>query len=141
MRKALLPLLFAALMLSSSSTLPGASYEKAHQKMLSEIEEDTRRTAAPIGYGQTISQPYIVALMTDLLALGADAKVLEVGTGSGYQAAVLAEMGAQVFTIEIIPELGRQVADRFEALEFKAIRRFKAVNFAVIRATCARQGL
>ena len=59
----------------------------------------------PIGEGQTISQPYIVALMTDLLDLQPGDKILEIGTGSGYQAAVLAEMGAEVYSIEIIPEL------------------------------------
>ncbi|NHZ73514.1 MAG: protein-L-isoaspartate O-methyltransferase, partial [Nitrospirae bacterium] len=75
----------------------------------------------PIGYGQTISQPYIVALMTDLLGLGAAAKVLEIGTGSGYQAAVLSELGARVFTIEIIPELGSDVAERFAKLGYSEI--------------------
>jgi protein-L-isoaspartate(D-aspartate) O-methyltransferase len=75
----------------------------------------------PIGYGQTISQPYIVALMTDLLALSDDARVLEVGTGSGYQAAVLAEMGARVFTIEIIPELGSEVTERFARLGYEEV--------------------
>ena len=59
----------------------------------------------PIGEGQTISQPYIVGLMTELARVKEGAKVLEVGTGSGYQAAVLAEMGAEVYTIEIIPSL------------------------------------
>jgi protein-L-isoaspartate(D-aspartate) O-methyltransferase len=62
----------------------------------------------PIGQGQTISQPYIVALMSELLDLKPGQRVLEIGTGSGYQAAVLAEMGVQVYTIEIIPELGRR---------------------------------
>ncbi len=75
----------------------------------------------PIGFGQTISQPYIVALMTDLLGLATDTKVLEIGTGSGYQAAVLAEMGARVFTIEIIPELGRQVTARLARLGYETI--------------------
>jgi protein-L-isoaspartate(D-aspartate) O-methyltransferase len=75
----------------------------------------------PIGYGQTISQPYIVALMTDLLGLGRDSKVLEIGTGSGYQAAVLSEMEARVFTIEIIPELGKDVAQRFLDLGYLEI--------------------
>ena len=59
----------------------------------------------PIGRGQTISQPYIVAVMTELLAPQPGEKVLEIGTGSGYQAAVLAELGARVFSIEIVPEL------------------------------------
>jgi len=62
----------------------------------------------PIGYGQTISQPYIVAIMTDLLEVGRGDKVLEVGTGSGYQAAVLAELVDEVYTVEIIPELARE---------------------------------
>lgn len=62
----------------------------------------------PIGYGQTISQPYIVALMTDLLQLTPSARVLEVGTGSGYQAAVLSGLAAEVHTVEVIPELARQ---------------------------------
>ena len=60
----------------------------------------------PIGHAQTISQPYIVAYMTEKLDLKPGEKVLEIGTGSGYQAAILAELGAEVFTIEIIPELG-----------------------------------
>ena len=62
----------------------------------------------PIGEGQTISQPYIVALMTDLLDLKSGDTVLEVGTGSGYQAAVLAELAAKVYTIEIVESLGKQ---------------------------------
>lgn len=64
----------------------------------------------PFAHGQTISQPYIVALMTSLLQPEPGQKVLEVGTGSGYQAAVLAELGAQVYTIEILEPLGRQAA-------------------------------
>ncbi len=66
----------------------------------------------PIGYGQTISQPYIVALMTESLQVGPGARVLEIGTGSGYQAAVLAELGAEVYTMEIVPDLAQQAADR-----------------------------
>ncbi len=70
----------------------------------------------PIGEGQTISQPYIVALMTERLAIGREAKVLEVGTGSGYQAAVLARIAARVFTIEIQEDLSRQAAATLERL-------------------------
>ena len=76
----------------------------------------------PIGYGQTISQPYIVALMTDLLELKEGDKVLEIGTGSGYQAAVLAEIpGIEVFTIEIIPELASSARERLESLGYGAV--------------------
>ena len=72
----------------------------------------------PIGHGQTISQPYTVALMTDLLDVRPGDKVLEVGTGSGYQAAVLAEMGVEVHTIEIIPELAQRAANDLLALGY-----------------------
>ncbi len=69
----------------------------------------------PIGEEQTISQPYIVALMTELLDLKGDDKVLEIGTGSGYQAAILAELVKQVYTIEIIPSLAALAKSRLEA--------------------------
>ena len=75
----------------------------------------------PIGYGQTISQPYIVAIMTDLLALPADCKVLEVGTGSGYQAAVLAELCAEVFTIEVVEPLGIEAGRRLGRLGYENV--------------------
>jgi protein-L-isoaspartate(D-aspartate) O-methyltransferase len=67
-------------------------------------------SALPIGYGQTISQPYIVALMTELLDPRPDLRVLEIGTGSGYQAAVLSGLVRQVYTMEIVPELARSAA-------------------------------
>lgn len=69
----------------------------------------------PIGYGQTISQPYIVALMTDLLRPDPGDVVLEVGTGSGYQAAVLSALVAHVYSLEIIEPLGEQAAERLKA--------------------------
>lgn len=72
----------------------------------------------PIGYGQTISQPYIVALMTDLLDLTEASVVLEVGTGSGYQAAILAELAKEVYSIEIVPQLGEQARDRLKRLGY-----------------------
>ena len=75
----------------------------------------------PIGYGQTISQPYIVAYMTDILDISPDSKVLEIGTGSGYQAAVLAEITNDVYTIEIIPELGDEVKKTFKSLGYHQI--------------------
>lgn len=76
----------------------------------------------PIGYGQTISQPYIVALMTDLLDLEPQDTVLEVGTGSGYQAAVLASLVNKVVTMEIIPELAERARYRFKRLGIDNIR-------------------
>ena len=69
----------------------------------------------PIGHGQTISQPFIVAFMTDALGVEPGARVLEVGTGSGYQAAVLAAMGAEVFSIEIVPALALLARKALEA--------------------------
>lgn len=74
--------------------------------------------ALPIGHDQTISQPYIVALMSDLAQVQPGEKVLEVGTGSGYQAAILAEVGAEVYTIEIVPELGREAAQTLQKLGY-----------------------
>ena len=76
----------------------------------------------PIGYGQTISQPYIVALMSEALQVHPGDKVLEIGTGSAYQAAVLAELGAETFTIEIIPELANQAADRLKELDYTEVQ-------------------
>ena len=76
----------------------------------------------PIGYGQTISQPFIVALMTDLMRLKAGDKVLEIGTGSGYQAAVLAEIANSVYSIEIIEPLGKQAGDRLQSLGYGNVK-------------------
>lgn len=76
----------------------------------------------PIGEDQTISQPYIVALMTELLALKGDERVLEIGTGSGYQAAILAEIAKEVYTIEIIPSLARSAEERLKRLGYKNIK-------------------
>jgi len=75
----------------------------------------------PIGYGQTISQPYIVAKMTEVLEPKNDQRVLEVGTGSGYQAAVLSPLVAQVYSIEIIKPLGTAARERLAALGYKNI--------------------
>lgn len=72
----------------------------------------------PIGFGQTISQPYIVAFMTELLHAGSNDVVLEVGTGSGYQAAVLAKLVKQVYTVEIIEELGKEAQKRLNMLGY-----------------------
>ncbi len=93
-----------------------------------EFVPDERRRSAyddtplPIGHGQTISQPYIVGLMTELLDLKPGAKVLEIGTGSGYQAAVLADLTPYVYSLEIIEPLLKQAAERLARLGYKTIQ-------------------
>jgi len=87
------------------------------------VPENQKRAAyenrpLPIGYGQTISQPYIVALMTELIEPGPDDVVLEIGTGSGYQAAILAKMVKHVYSIEIIEALAEESAARLERLGY-----------------------
>lgn len=75
----------------------------------------------PIGHGATISQPYIVALMTQLARIRPGDRVLDVGTGSGYQAAVLAEMGAEVYSVEVVPELAESAAARLRELGYTRV--------------------
>ena len=79
-------------------------------------------TPLPIGEDQTISQPYIVALMTELLRLRRGDKVLEIGTGSGYQAAVLAELTPKVYTIEILPSLAKQARKTLNGLGYENVK-------------------
>jgi len=91
------------------------------------IPEDLRRFAyadepLPIGEGQTISQPYIVAYMTEALKLRGTEKVLEVGTGSGYQTAILAELSREVLTIEVVGSLAARAKDVLERLGYRNIR-------------------
>lgn len=102
----------------------------------------------PIGHGQTISQPYIVACMTERIAPTRDYRVLEIGTGSGYQAAVLAEICAEVFTIEIIPKLASQAATVLQQLGYNNVRIRtgdgwkgwpEAAPFDAIIVTCAAE--
>jgi protein-L-isoaspartate(D-aspartate) O-methyltransferase len=76
----------------------------------------------PIGEGQTISQPYIVAFMTNVLSLSRTDKVLEIGTGSGYQAAILGELCDNVFTVEVIPSLGRKAEGLLRTLGYENVR-------------------
>ena len=80
-----------------------------------------RNRPLPIGHGQTISQPYIVALMTDLARVKPGDRVLEVGTGSGYQAAVMAQLSTSVYTIEIIEPLGLQARERLRRLGYDKV--------------------
>ena len=83
----------------------------------------------PIGYGQTISQPYIVALMSAALGVQPGDRVLEIGTGSGYQAAVLAEMGMQVYTIEIVPDLAKAASARLQELGYSNVQVLNADGY------------
>ncbi|MDP4224334.1 MAG: protein-L-isoaspartate(D-aspartate) O-methyltransferase [Bacteroidota bacterium] len=89
------------------------------QEYVSEAYEDG---PLPIGYGQTISQPYIVAYMTEVADPDSTKKALEIGTGSGYQAAVLAEIVNKVYTIEIVPELAKEAAERLEKLGYRNVK-------------------
>jgi protein-L-isoaspartate(D-aspartate) O-methyltransferase len=102
--------------------------------------------ALPIGFDLTISQPYIIAAMTEAVKVKAGDKVLEIGTGSGYQAAVLAMMGAKVYTMEIHPELGARTKKVLEQLGFKEVAMRiadgyfgweEAAPFDAIMITCA----
>ena len=77
--------------------------------------------ALPIGEGQTISQPYIVAYMTQTLGVQAGERILEIGTGSGYQAAILSELGGEVYTIEIVETLGEEAKKRLKRLKYKNV--------------------
>lgn len=104
----------------------------------------------PIGKGQTISQPYIVALMTELAKVKPDDKVLEIGTGSGYQAAVLAELSNQVYTIELIPELAARAETLLNNLGYTNIKVKQGdgylgwpeyAPFDIIIVTCAPIGI
>ena len=79
-------------------------------------------TPLPIGHGATISQPYIVAFMTELLELAPQHRVLEIGTGSGYQAAILAELAREVCTIEIVPELAQTAASTLRRLGYSGVQ-------------------
>ena len=81
-----------------------------------------RDGALPVGHGQTISQPYMVALMTDLLELTGDSVVLEIGTGTGYQAAILSQLARQVYTIERIPELARAAQQRLGEMGYDNVK-------------------
>jgi protein-L-isoaspartate(D-aspartate) O-methyltransferase len=102
-----------------ASTLNAIGQVPRHEFVPEELQDFAyQNRPLPIGDDQTISQPYIVALMTDLASVGPESIVLEVGTGSGYQAAVLAEIVAHVYTIEIVEPLGRRAAQTLERLGY-----------------------
>jgi protein-L-isoaspartate(D-aspartate) O-methyltransferase len=111
-REALDPRVMAAM-----ERVPREAFVPEHERYLA--YEDG---PLPIGQGQTISQPFIVALMTDLVQPRPDARILEVGTGSGYQAAILAELVAQVYSIEIVPALAARSAHELARLGYTNIR-------------------
>ncbi len=102
--------------LSAMQTVPRHAFVRAD-----ELHQAYDDCPLPIGYDQTISQPYIVAFMTEALALKPNSKVLEIGTGSGYQAAVCAEIAAEVYTIEIIKELAESAEKRLKELGYRNV--------------------
>ena len=103
--------------LDAMMCVPRHKFTAGHSAMMSYAD-----TPLPIGYNQTISQPYIVAVMTSILDLGPGKKVLEIGTGSGYQAAVLAELTPHVYTIEIVEELGKRGQEKLARLGYTTIK-------------------
>ncbi len=93
-----------------------------HEFVPASLQDDAyENRPLPIGHGQTISQPYIVALMTELVSPDPNDRVLEIGTGSGYQAAVLAELVDKVYSVEIVPPLGTEAAQRLQRLGYENI--------------------
>lgn len=108
---------------NDSAVLSAMRIVPRHEFVPDEYKEHSYKDhPLPIGYGQTISQPYIVAWMTELLELKPGEKVLEIGTGSGYQAAVLGELGfVEVYSIEIIPELAISAAQKLQSLGYTNI--------------------
>ena len=109
--------IFDKLVLDAMKKVPR---ERFLPKTLEEAAYDD--CALPIGEGQTISQPYMVAIMTEKLGLSGGEKVLEIGTGSGYQAAVLAEIASEVITIERIPAIAEKARKLFDELGYKNIK-------------------
>ena len=93
-----------------------------HEFVPAELKRDAYRDGPlPIGHGQTISQPHIVALMTELLAVRPESRVLEIGTGSGYQTAVLAELVSDVYTVEIVPPLSLRALETLDRLGYRNV--------------------
>ena len=108
---------FNKLVLQAMNTVPRHKFVPAIMRSMA-----YENRPLPIGFGQTISQPYIVALMTDLLQPQPDQRVLEIGTGSGYQAAVLSQLVAEVYSIEIIEELGKSTEQLLTRLDYDNIK-------------------
>ncbi len=104
------------LVLRAMATVPRHLFVPSHFRRLAYVDGPL-----PIGHGQTISQPYIVAYMTEILQIKPHHRVLEIGTGSGYQAAVLAELTNQVYTMEIIPELADSASKRLKETGYDSV--------------------
>jgi protein-L-isoaspartate(D-aspartate) O-methyltransferase len=98
-----------------------ASLDRSQFVPAAERANATSDQPLPIGHGQTISQPYIVGFMSQALGVTPGERILEIGTGSGYQAAVLAKMGADVYSIEIVPELAAEARERLQQLGLERI--------------------
>ena len=110
--------------ISDENVLKSMAKVPRHQFVAHGLEHQAYdEKALPIGSGQTISHPYTVALMTQTLQINKNQKILEIGTGSGYQTAILAEMGAQVYTIEKLKNLGIQARQKLENLKYHVITR------------------
>jgi protein-L-isoaspartate(D-aspartate) O-methyltransferase len=107
---------FSPAVMEAIGRVPRHDFVPAHERALAYINRPLA-----IGHGQTISQPYIVAVMTDLLDLRPTDRVLEIGTGCGYQAAILAELAAHVDTVEVVPALAAEATDRLAALGYTTI--------------------
>ncbi|MCI0366182.1 MAG: protein-L-isoaspartate(D-aspartate) O-methyltransferase [Phycisphaerales bacterium] len=107
---------FDARVMAAMAKVPRHQFVTATEEEYAYLNE-----ALAIGHGQTISQPYIVALMTDLLVPGPEHRIMEIGTGSGYQAAILAELVKHVYSIEVIPELAEQARERLARLGYRTV--------------------
>lgn len=115
---------------SDSAVLAAMRTVPRHEFVPAEFQDQAYNDhPLPIGYGQTISQPYIVAVMTEALFLESDMRVLEIGTGSGYQAAILAELVEEVYTVEIIEELAEQAEERLARLGYDNVRVLRADGY------------
>ncbi len=107
----------------SKTTVDAMEQVKRHEFVPARYRSEAyENRPLPIGHGQTISQPYIVAVMTDMLELKPTDRVLEIGTGSGYQAAVLSKIVNEVYTIEVVSELGIAAKERLERLGYTNIK-------------------
>jgi protein-L-isoaspartate(D-aspartate) O-methyltransferase len=122
-RQAMVETQIAARGISDPATLEAMRTVPRHEFLPMRLRDEAYMDyPLPIGHGQTISQPYIVAFMTDVIRPQPGEKILEIGAGSGYQAAILAQMGAEVYTIEIVEPLAEMARQTLERLGYKNAR-------------------